>query len=151
MLAFCVPVYGGLLPGRAWFFGEFMALVIATASLVRVMESLPAPQVPARLPGVQFLAMALLGCGAVVAPVLAYEMLDKVNDNYAWRAYVAAEVAGQDDGSVEIPWTYPWDDMRPSFTFDDDHESYEDLARGYFGIADDTELVWNGSIDWAAD
>lgn len=151
-MAFCVPVYGGLLPGRAWFFGEFMALLIATSSLMRVVAALPArEQHPGRIAGSQFLAVALLGSGVVVAPVLAYELLDKVNDNYAWRAYVAAEVADQSSGSVEIPWTYPWNDMRPSFALDDDHESYDSLVRAYFDIADETELVWNGSIDWAAD
>jgi hypothetical protein len=147
VLALCVPVYGGLLPGRAWFFGEFMALIIASAALIRALAASAA----SRFAGAQFMVVALLGAGVVVAPVLAYELLDKVNDNYAWRAYVDGEVAGQSDGSVEIPWTYPWNDMKPSFVLDDDHESYEDLTRAYFDIPDDTDLVWTGSVDWAAD
>ncbi|RYB94655.1 hypothetical protein EUA93_10060 [Nocardioides oleivorans] len=151
-LAFAVPVYGGLLPGRAWFFGEYLALLVALSWLARGAAGLGPGRVDLRAPrpasGARWLASALLGAGLVVGPTLAYEMLDKVNDNYAWRAYVDAQVLEQEDGVVDIPWTYPWNDMRPSFAIDGDHEEWEQLVRDYFEIPSDVRIEWNGSVDW---
>ncbi|MBS2936465.1 hypothetical protein KDN32_01765 [Nocardioides sp. J2M5] len=151
--AVALPVVGGLLPGRGWAFGELLLLVWAVSLLARVVASgrvLLGSSVAA-VPGPWLAAAALLGSGLVVAPALAFEMLDKVGDNHAWTTHVEAEVARQEvDGAVEIPWTYPWDDMRPSFAFDSDHEEFEGLARDYYDISDDVDVVWTSSVDWAS-
>ncbi len=147
-----LPVAGGLLPGRAWFFAEYLLLVLAVSLLARTVarEGARQPHGDSAVSGTWLASAALLGAGLVTAPALAFEMLDKVGDNHAWIAHVEAEVDRQRvDGAVEIPWTYPWDDMRPSFALDSDHADFEGLARAYFGIDDDVEVVWTGSVDWA--
>lgn len=152
VLALCIPAYGGLTPGRAWFFSEFLILLIALSQFITAAAPSAGDGIGTMHSSkIRALAIALAGAGVFAAPVLAYEMVDKVNDNHAWQAFVDEQVQGQRDGTVEIPWTYPWNDMRPSFAPDHEHVIHEPVVRAYYGIDPDVEVVWNGAVDWSAE